>query len=145
MRLAGDGPIRGELERLCAERGIAAQVDFLGNLPSVEVREALAAADTFVLASDFETFGVVVIEALACGRPVIATASGGPDHLVTPENGLLIPTRDRQALRDALIEMRRRAGDYDPAAIRAAALSRYAPDAFARQFADLVNSMPGPR
>jgi teichuronic acid biosynthesis glycosyltransferase TuaC len=138
LRLAGDGPIRGELERLCAERGVAAQVDFLGNLSSAEVREAMQAADAFVLASDFETFGVVVIEALACGRPVVVTRSGGPDHLVNPGNGLLIPTRDRDALRDALIEMRRRAADYDPAAIRAEALRCYAPDAFARQFAELV-------
>ena len=138
LRLAGDGPIRGELERLCAERKIAAQVDFLGNLSSPQVREAMQAADAFVLASDFETFGVVVIEALACGRPVIATASGGPDHLVTPENGLLIPARDRNALREALSEMRRRAGEYGPAAIRAEALQRYSPDAFARGFAALV-------
>jgi teichuronic acid biosynthesis glycosyltransferase TuaC len=138
LHLAGDGPIRGELERLCAERGIAAQVDFLGNLSSAQVREAMIAADAFVLASDFETFGVVVIEALACGLPVIATASGGPDHLVTPENGLLIPTHDRAALRNALTEMRRRAGDYDASAIRAAALGLFAPEAFARQFADIV-------
>ena len=138
LHLAGDGPIRGELERLCAERGIAAQVDFLGNLSSAEVREAIAAANAFVLASDFETFGVVVIEALACGRPVIATASGGPDHLITPENGLLIPTRDREALRDALIEMRRRADEYDPGAIRAETLRLFAPEAFARQFAEIV-------
>jgi teichuronic acid biosynthesis glycosyltransferase TuaC len=139
LQLAGDGPMRNELERLCAERGIADEVDFLGSLSSAQVRAAMEAADVFVLASDFETFGVVVIEALACGRPVIATASGGPDHMVSPKNGLLIPTRDRDALRDALLEMRRRAGGYDAAAIRADALVRYSPDAFARRFAEIVN------
>jgi L-malate glycosyltransferase len=139
LQLAGDGPMRNELERLCAERGIADEVDFLGSLSSAQVRAAMEAADVFVLASDFETFGVVVIEALACGRPVIATASGGPDHMVGPKNGMLIPTRDRNALRDALLEMRRRAGGYDAAAIRADALARYSPDAFARRFVEIVN------
>jgi len=98
----------------------------------------MLAADAFVLASDVESFGVVVIEALACGRPVVVTRSGGPDHMVNSRNGLLVPTRDRAALRDALIEMRRRAGEYDAAAIRTAALSLYGPGAFARRFAEIL-------
>ena len=138
LRLAGEGPMRGELERLCVERGIAGQVDFLGLLPSETVRSELLAADAFVLASDVETFGVAVIEALACGRPVIVTASGGPDHMVTPANGMVIPPRDPAALRDALIRMRQEAGDYDRTAIRAEALSLYGPEAFARRFAEIV-------
>jgi glycosyltransferase involved in cell wall biosynthesis len=138
LRLAGEGPIRSDLERLCAARGIAGQVDFVGLLPASRVREELAAADAFVLASDVETFGVAVIEALACGRPVIVTASGGPDHLVTAANGILIPPCDPAALRDALIRMRRQAGGYDRAAIRAEALCLYGPEAFARRFAEIV-------
>jgi teichuronic acid biosynthesis glycosyltransferase TuaC len=138
LRLAGDGPIRGELEQLCEQRGVAAQVDFLGDLPSYGVRDAMLAADAFVLASDVESFGVVVIEALACGRPVVVTKSGGPDHIVNLQNGLLIPTRNHTALRDALLEMRRRAGEYDRTGIRGEALSRYGPEAFARRFAELV-------
>jgi glycosyltransferase involved in cell wall biosynthesis len=138
LALAGDGPTRAMLEALCRERGVAAQVDFLGGLSGPEVRAAMEASDAFVLASDFETFGVVVIEALASGRPVVVTASGGPDHLVTAANGLLIPTRNKSALRDALTLMRRSAADYDRAAIRAAALRDYGPAAFARRFAEIV-------
>jgi glycosyltransferase involved in cell wall biosynthesis len=138
LRIVGEGPIREGLERLCAERGIAGQVNFLGLLPASGVREELLAADAFVLASDVETFGVVVIEALACGRPVVITASGGPDHLVTAANGLLVPTGDPSALRDALRDMRRRAADYDSVAIRAEALRLYGPEAFARRFAEVI-------
>ena len=138
LRLVGEGPIRPDLERLCAARGIAGQVDFLGLLPSAEVRDELTRADAFVLASDVETFGVAVIEALACGQPVIVTASGGPDHLVTAANGILIPPNDPAALRDALVQMRGQAASYDHAAIRAEALRLYGPEAFARRFAEIV-------
>ena len=138
LRLAGDGPLRGKLERLVEQRGVAAQVEFLGDLPAAGVRDAMLAADAFVLASDVESFGVVVIEALACGRPVVVTRSGGPEHLVNAANGLLIPARNRAALREGLIEMRQRAHEYDPAAICAEALRLYGPKAFARGFAELI-------
>ncbi len=138
LQLAGEGPTRAMLDDLCREQGVAAQVEFLGQLSSPQVREAMEAADAFVLASDFETFGVVVIEALASGRPVVVTASGGPDHLVNAANGILIPTRDKPALRDALVLMRRDAALYDRAAIRVEALRTYGPAAFARQFGELV-------
>jgi glycosyltransferase involved in cell wall biosynthesis len=136
--LAGDGPMQPRLMALCRERGVAAQVDFPGLLSASQVRDAMEACDAFVLASDVETFGVVVIEALACGRPVVVTASGGPDHLVTAANGLLIPTANRPALREALTLMRRSAAGYDRASIRAGALRNYSPAAFARRFAEIV-------
>ena len=138
LQLAGDGPTQPVLEALCRSRGVAGQVDFLGLLSSDQLRQAMAAADAFVLSSDFETFGVVVIEALAAGTPVVVTASGGPDHLVDAANGLLVATGDKAALREALTTMRQAAGRYDRAAIRAAALLQYGPAAFARRFAELV-------
>ncbi len=107
-------------------------------LPADGVRAEMEAADAFVLASRFETFGVVVIEALACGLPVVCTASGGPDHLVDRANGLLVAQGDESALRDALVQMRRQASRYDRAAIRADVVRRYGPDAFARRFAAII-------
>jgi teichuronic acid biosynthesis glycosyltransferase TuaC len=138
LRLVGDGPVLASLEQRAHTLGIAARVDFAGGLPAAGVRAEMEAADAFVLASDSETFGVVVIEALACGLPVVSTASGGPDHLIDATNGILVPSGDRVALADALRAMRRRARGYDPAAIRAAVLRRFAPDAFARQFTSLI-------
>ncbi len=138
LRLIGDGPMRSELQRLCAAQGIAGQVEFLGVLPSEQVRDQLAAADAFVLASDVETFGVAVIEALACGCPVLVTASGGPEHLVDGGNGVVIPPRDPTVLRNALIRMRDEADRYDRAAIRASALRLYGSEAFARGFAEIL-------
>jgi teichuronic acid biosynthesis glycosyltransferase TuaC len=138
LRLIGDGPMQEELERLCTARGVAGQVELMGVLASEQVRDELAAADAFVLASDVETFGVAVIEALACGCPVLVTASGGPEHLVEGGNGVVIPPRDPASLREALRRMRHDAGRYDRAAIRASALRLYGPEAFARGFAEIL-------
>jgi glycosyltransferase involved in cell wall biosynthesis len=138
LRLVGDGPSLSSLEQLSVRLGIAAQVDFVGGLPADGVRAEMEAADAFVLASRFETFGVVVIEALACGLPVVSTASGGPDHLVDRANGLLVPQGDHGALRDALRQMRCQASRYDRVAIRADVIRQYGPDAFARQFEAIV-------
>jgi glycosyltransferase involved in cell wall biosynthesis len=138
LRLVGDGPSLSDLKQLSRSLGVAAQVDFVGALSSDRVRAEMQAADALVLASRFETFGVVVIEALACGLPVVCTASGGPDHLVEPSNGLLVRCGDAAALCEALLRMRCRASVYDRAGIRADAISRYGPPVFARQFAALV-------
>lgn len=142
LQLIGSGPTEAELRRRCAERGIGGQIEFCGALPSDLLRAAMLGADAFVLASDYETFGVAVIEALAVGLPVVSTASGGPDHLIDPRNGLLVPVGNRAALREALVEMRRRAGGYDRAAIRGAAISRFGPAAFARGFEEIVGNLP---
>jgi len=139
LRLVGDGPLLASLEHLGARLGIAPQIDFVGDLSADGVRAEMEGADAFALASRFETFGVVVIEALACGLPVVSTASGGPDRLIGASNGLLVPRADGGALRDALLQMRREAPHYDRAAIRAAVVHQYGPDAFARQFAAIIS------
>jgi len=134
LHLAGDGPLRPELERLCAARGVAPQVEFLGALPAAALRAAMEAADAFVLTSDFETFGVVVIEAMSAGLPVVCTASGGPDHLIEPTNGMLVPVGDGAALRQALAEMRDASRRYDRAQISTETIRRFGPAAFVQDF-----------
>jgi len=138
LRLVGDGPLLASLQRLSRQLGIAEQIDFTGALPANRVRAEMELADAFALASNHETFGVVIIEALACGLPIVSTASGGPDHLIDTDNGVLVPCRDVAALRDALQAMRGQASRYDRRAIRAEVIRQYGPDAFARQFAAII-------
>jgi glycosyltransferase involved in cell wall biosynthesis len=138
LRLVGDGPARPMIEALGARLGVERQIELVGALPPEAVPEALVSADAFVLASPLETFGVAVIEALASGLPVVCTASGGPDHLIDPSNGLLTAVGDGAGLRDALRRMRRRAAEYDRATIRADAIRRFGPDAFARRFQEIL-------
>ena len=138
LLLAGSGPLRPTLEQQCRDRGIAAQAGFLGDLPATRLRGVMDEADAFVLASDVETFGVVVIEAQSAGLPVVCTASGGPEHLIDAATGLVVPTGDRAALCHALIEMRETAARYHRAQISADAIGRFGPDAFVRRFAEAI-------
>jgi glycosyltransferase involved in cell wall biosynthesis len=98
---AGDGPLRAELEALARERGVADRCVFLGERS--DVPDLLAAADLVVLPSLFEGLPVVILEAMAAERPVIATAIGGTDEAITSEvTGLLVPPRDPEALAAAI-------------------------------------------
>ena len=88
--IGGDGPVRMALEALVQEKALTEQVTFLGSLTREQVRQEVSEADAFVLSSEYETFGVVVIEALALGKPVIATRCGGPESIVVPSVGYLV-------------------------------------------------------
>ena len=88
-----------------------------------------------MLPSHIETFGVVLAEALACGLPVIATHSGGPQSIVTEADGLLVPPADVPALADALRTMREQSARYDSADIRARCRARFGEAAVVSQLA----------
>jgi glycosyltransferase involved in cell wall biosynthesis len=91
LAIVGDGPQRGELEQRFAGKN----VHFVGYLKGTALAEAYASADAFVYASETETMGNVVLEAMACGCPVIAPRAGGIPSLVEDgTTGLLFKPRD---------------------------------------------------
>ena len=99
--VAGEGPERPRLERLAQELGVADRVRFLGHRS--DVADLLAACDVFVLPSLFEGLPLSVLEAMAAGKPVIATCVGGTDEAVIDgESGLLVPPADSSALAAAI-------------------------------------------
>ena len=110
--IAGSGALMDALKLQCQSLGIGEQVEFSGMLDRASLRLRLTEADVFVLPSLFETFGVVVIEAMSCGKPVIATVCGGPEHIVDGSTGLLIPAGDAEALSRAMLQMYEGAGFY---------------------------------
>jgi glycosyltransferase involved in cell wall biosynthesis len=90
LSVAGDGPLRPQLERLATRLGVADRVRFLGWRDNVP--ELLANADLLVCPSLHEPLGNVVIEAWSAGLPVVATASDGPLGLIEDgESGILVP------------------------------------------------------
>jgi phosphatidyl-myo-inositol dimannoside synthase len=93
--VAGDGNDRARLERIARERGVAAQVTFLGHVQNDDLPDLYRAADLFVLPSEGEGFGIVFLEAMACGTPAIGLAVGGAsDALGDGELGWCVAQED---------------------------------------------------
>ena len=102
--LVGDGPQRPVLERLVQWLGIDEHISFLGF--RADVFAVVSMLDVFVLCSKWETFPISLIEAMALGKPVIATDVGGVKEIITKgENGLLVPVDDHVALASAIIHL----------------------------------------
>lgn len=125
LQIAGDGEQRALLEALTVERGVAAQVEFLGLLEREGVVAAISAANALVLSSRYETFGVVLIEALAMGRPVVATRCGGPEDIVRKEDGILVAIDDIDELAAGMKSLYENYAFYQPQEIRKACRLRY--------------------
>lgn len=106
LEIGGDGDQRKYLEKLAIELGIYEQVRFLGMLQRTQVKEAMWRANIFVLPSYAETFGVVLIEAMATGLNVVSTRCGGPEEIVTEELGSLVEPGNVDELAQALIHAR---------------------------------------
>ncbi|TDQ38681.1 glycosyltransferase [Aureibacillus halotolerans] len=135
--IGGDGPEKASLIKLAQSLQIDEQVTFLGMLSRSDVIRSMQACDAFVLASHYETFGVVYIEAMACGKPVIATACGGPDAFVTKDNGLQVPVGDVAALSNALRKLASTIDTYSPQRIREGCIARFSERAVVSQLVDI--------
>jgi glycosyltransferase involved in cell wall biosynthesis len=106
LSVAGDGPERAALERRAGELELGSRVRFLGSVPRERVLRLFRAADASVLPSAWENLPHTVVESLAVGCPVIATAVGGvPEVVKDGENGLLVPPNDPDALAAAMTRL----------------------------------------
>ena len=107
LLIAGSGPMRAELERVAVEKGVASRVRFLGEIAHDALTDAYRAADIFVLASSREGWANVLLEAMACGTPVVATnVNGTPEVLQDPKLGVLVQERSAPALAQAIKQLR---------------------------------------
>ncbi len=104
--LVGDGPLREENQRLAASLGLDSAVLFLRKVDRSMVAQALSGCEAFVLPSRSEPFGIVLIEAFALGKPVVATQVGGiPEIVRDGVNGLLVPPDSPEALSAAILRV----------------------------------------
>jgi glycosyltransferase involved in cell wall biosynthesis len=143
LDLIGDGPDAGMLKALATALHIDQAVRFHGRMANTDVLRLMAGTGTVIINSNVETFSVVTGEALASGKPVIATRCGGPFAFVTPENGLLIDVRSDGQLANAMLTITREHARYDPAAIRRSVSDRFSVDAVGRAFLAIYQRILG--
>ena len=118
LKIGGDGAEKETLKNLCKELKLDAQVVFLGGLSRDQVVDEMNACQSFVLASRFETFGVVFIEALACGKPIIVPNIDGPKEIVNEDNGLVFEKENIDDLTSKLLLMKDQYVLYNPRQIK---------------------------
>lgn len=108
LLIAGGGPQRSQLEALARQLGVADRVRFVGEVPHHQLSDYYSAADVMVLASEREGWANVLLEALACGTPVIASDVNGTSEVIQgPEAGLLLPERSSRSIVEAIARLRR--------------------------------------
>ena len=104
LAFAGEGAMKSELLQRIEQEGLKGHVRLLGGLPPSEVADWMSCADLLTLPSWSEGYPNVLVEALACGCPVVASRVGGIPEIVREDNGLMHPARNASALAEALLQ-----------------------------------------
>lgn len=133
VHIGGAGKYLEDYRQLATELGIAEKVRFYGEITEQKKSEFFSRLDMYIMASRKETFGVVVIEALASGLPVISTRCGGPEEIITSENGVLIDNDNPQMLAEAISEMSGHLSSYNRQEIRTKAINEFGPAEFLKK------------
>ena len=135
--IIGDGEVRAQLQEDINSLNLQENILLVGKKNKNEIVELLQNAHMFVLPSRSETFGVVYIEALACGLPIIATDCGVPSEIVTKENGLFIPKENINELANAINYIAQNIHQYNRKAIAEDCQARFSSKVIAQQLTDI--------
>lgn len=111
--LVGDGPDKQSIIDLSLELNLSENISFLPNIPHDQVAAQMQAADAFVLNSNYEGLPCVILEAMACGLPIIATETGGIAEWVHSKNGFLIEPKNQEKLLSSMQDLIHRATTFD--------------------------------
>jgi glycosyltransferase involved in cell wall biosynthesis len=119
LRIGGAGPLEAEVRRRVAASPVRDRIEMLGHVERADAPEVIRGGDIFCAPSYAEPFGLSALEAMACGRPVVATDAGGLRHLIDQDGGRLVRPGDADALAVALRALlvdpglRRRMGEHN--------------------------------
>jgi len=139
--IVGGGKLKSQYEELTEKLGINENCRFLGKKDRHEVAEIIKNSDFLVLPSLFETFGIVLIEAMALGKPVIATKCGGPEEIVKDFNGILVDIGDIDSLSAAIMTMIKNLDTYEKEKIVGYVRDNYSAEGVADQLTEIYNNL----
>lgn len=128
LHIGGKGMLLEEYRSIAKEYGILSNCKFYGEIERDKIADFYSCLDLFILPSRYETFGIVLIEAMACGIPVIATKCGGPQEIITEPTGILIEKDNIEELLAAIMNMAENLKTYNKETIR-----KYAEENFGQQ------------
>jgi glycosyltransferase involved in cell wall biosynthesis len=125
FRIGGIGEQLNNLQQLAKNLNISHLINWLGKVERDKVPNFFKQTHVFVMASRGDTFGMVYVEAIASGKPIIATKCGGPEDIVSEINGILVNVDDVNQLSSALKKMYKDWNLYDPIKIRNEFISKF--------------------
>lgn len=141
FRIGGDGPMRRVYENLATRLGVADRVSWLGAVSRERAPQLFRDCHIYVMPSRYETFGIVYAEAIASGKPVIATRCGGPEDIINSTNGRLVDVGDIEALAAAMAAMSADWNTYNAQEIRHDFLERFSRQAVVAQLVTLYQNI----
>jgi glycosyltransferase involved in cell wall biosynthesis len=141
VHIGGDGKYLNSFQEMAKELDVSGKCIFYGEIKPETIQDFYSKLDFYVLPSRDETFGVVVIEAMACGLPVIATKCGGPEEIITKETGVLIEKDNPQELSQAIRYVSDNMASYNRKAIRNYVLEKYNPDLFVASISEVYQEL----
>ena len=145
--VVGDGPERAGLEALGRELGLDPVLKFAGLVDNSQLPSVYAASDVFAFHTFHEGLGIVLLEAIASGRPVVTTVAGGTTDIIREgENGLLVPPGDDRALADAMVRLLRSESEARALAARGREIAEreYDWDVIADRYLEIFQRVVGP-
>ncbi|MEQ8418262.1 MAG: glycosyltransferase [Imperialibacter sp.] len=141
LTIGGDGSEIDNHKEKAEELGLTNHIHWLGTLSREEVKAALQACDAFVLPSIHENHPLVLLEALAMGKPVIATRCGGSEEIVASEVGTIVESANTQQLFEAMREFSQRSFVFEANEIRAYFLSHFSKQVITQQLEALYKEV----
>ena len=141
LKLIGDGPLKHEIENKIQKLGISDLVELPGYLPQKRIIDELHNSHFLVLPSDIETFGMVLVEAQACGLPVVATDCGGPKDIVTAESGILVTPGSISELAGGMQKLIRSFDEFDPSEIRNSVIQKFGQQSYAESIINMTGNL----
>ncbi|MCF8332181.1 MAG: glycosyltransferase [Bacteroidales bacterium] len=139
--IGGDGKDKTKLQKMSAKLNLVKHIHWSGSLTQDEVVEQMQNSHAFILPSRFEAFGVVFIEAMACGLPVIATNSGGPTEIISHQTGLLAENENVEDIKNKMVVMFKDYQNYDRQYIRSIAIEQFSKEAISKQYSTLITEI----
>lgn len=143
LYIGGDGPEYNNLLKLIKEKGLEDNIFLLGMLDREKVYYNMKNCDAFVLPSRVETFGIVFIEAMSYGKPVIGSRTGGPDTFINESCGKVIDIDDIQGLTEAMKEVYLNYDKYDGEYIKQYCQDNFSEDVVVKRLEEIYNDIIG--
>jgi L-malate glycosyltransferase len=141
VHIGGDGKYLSTFRDMAKELDVAGKCIFYGEIKPENIQDFYSRLDFYVLPSRDETFGVVVVEAMACGLPVIATRCGGPEEIITKETGILIEKENPLELEQAIRSLAGNLDSYNRKAIRNYVLEKFSNDRFTESLSEVYQEL----